>query len=87
MGRFCFTEQNKKKSPDSSRAKLNFKKNKIYKESKGNIPPTFPDRSVTSVLKNNNTKNYNVEHIIRKLDQNLSTRIYLLKKPRLVEEP
>ena len=67
MGRFCFKEQNKKKSPDNIRAKLNFEKSEISTTRKTNIPPTYPDGGSTFVLKNNNTKNL-IEQRSRKID-------------------
>ena len=69
MGRFCFDEQNKKKSHDGNRVKLNFQKNEIHTTIKGNIsaPPTYPDKSDTSVLKNKNPKNL-IEQRSRKID-------------------
>ena len=66
MGRLCFNEQNKKKT-DGDRVKLNLQKNKIYTTTKGNIPPTYPDRSDTSVLKSNNSKNF-IAQRSRKID-------------------
>ena len=70
MGRFCFNEQNKKKNPDSNRVKLNSQKDKIYTTRKGNIPSTYPERSDTPVLKNNNPKNI-IEQRSRKIEINI----------------
>ena len=59
-----------KKNPDSNRVKLNSQKDKIYTTRKGNIPSTYPERSDTPVLKNNNPKNI-IEQRSRKIEINI----------------
>ena len=58
MGRFCFDEQNKKKSPNGIPVKLDFQKNNVFATRKPNSTKIYPYRSDNSILKNNNPKNY-----------------------------
>ena len=59
MGRFCFNEQNKKKSADGIREKLDLKKT--------NIPQTYPEKSSNSFFKNIKPKNF-IRPSPRKID-------------------
>ena len=64
---FVLMNKIKKKNPDNNRVKLNVQKNKIYTTRQDNISPTYPDKSDTVFLKNNNSKNF-IEQRSRKIN-------------------